>query len=434
MKQDGIVSVEGLESRALLAAPPAPLTTAPGLSSSPGPELVALTPTFTWQPSAGAARYGLYVRDPANGTVLYSKTDISGSATSFRIPSGPLKNFTSYSWNMRAWNSSNQQSGLSSLKYFQTDAPRVEGIDVSKWQLTINWTSVRNAGKQFAFIKATEASSIVDPNWATNRTNATNVGVINGFYHRARPLTSTAIAEADHFSNTILPYLKPGRMRPVLDLEEGHENGKTWLSAWAVDFLNRVEQQTGIRPLIYANTWYASTYFTTALNQWDIWIANWLRDPTDNPTTGIYPDWSFWQYTDSGTVSGISTAVDLDVFNGTREQLLRQFVIQPRKGDLNGDGSVNNQDIAGFVKLLTDPAGYQQQYPLVVPDMVADFNDDGIVNNQDIGGFVASLTGPRPTLGIQSRRLDLLPEKPVAPRLAGQVFSDIALSGRDVAS
>lgn len=432
MERPIVPAVEGLEPRALLAAPPTPLTNTPGLSASPGPELVALTPTFSWQASAGASRYGLYVRDPADGTVLYSKTDISGSSTSFRIPSGPLKNHRSYSWNMTAWNSSNQQSGLSSLKYFQTNAPRVEGIDVSKWQSTINWTSVRNAGKQFAFIKATEASSIVDPNWATNRTNATNAGVINGFYHRARPLTNSALAEADHFANTILPHLKPGRMRPVLDLEEGHENGKTWLSAWAVDFLNRVEQQTGIRPLIYANTWYASTYFTTTLNQWDIWIANWLRDPADNPPTGVFADWSFWQYTDSGSVPGITTAVDLNVFNGTREQLLRQFVIQPRKGDLNGDGLVNNQDLAGFVKLLTDPVGYQQQYPLFVPDMVADFSGDGAVNNQDIAGFTSLLTGARPAAVVPPRRADSPLTKTEAPSLIGRVFGDVAVASRGV--
>ena len=44
----------------------------------------------------------------------------------------------------------------------------VQGIDVSHWQGTVNWTSVRNSGKVFALCKATEGTTYTDPTFATN--------------------------------------------------------------------------------------------------------------------------------------------------------------------------------------------------------------------------------------------------------------------------
>jgi GH25 family lysozyme M1 (1,4-beta-N-acetylmuramidase) len=388
-------TLESLEPRRLFAAPPTPTPLLPGTEASPGPGLDTLTPTFSWQASAGATRYGLYVRDLSTNTLVVNRTDLA--TNSYRVPSGILKNQRAYRWNVTAWNASNQQSGISSLRHFESAAPRVNGIDVSRWQLSVNWPQVRAAGVEFVFMKATEATNHVDPNFAVNRAGAIANNVITGFYHRARPLTNTAVAEADHFVNTISPHLVYGRMRPVLDLEEGHENGKQWLSDWAVAFLDRVEQRTGVRPIVYMNTWYASTYTTTALRAWPLWIANYIRDPLDNPPTGVWPDWNVWQYTDSGRVNGIGTNVDLNVFNGTRPQLLQQLVIQPRKGDLNGDGVVNNQDIAAFTLALTDPAAYQQQHPLFSASVIGDLDSNGVLNNQDIAPFVASLTASRPT-------------------------------------
>jgi GH25 family lysozyme M1 (1,4-beta-N-acetylmuramidase) len=383
--------VETLEARQLFAAPAAPVPLTPGDTASPGGAITSLTPTFTWQASAGATRYGLYVRDLATNTLVVNVTNIT--TTSYRPASGVLLNNRAFRWNLSAFNAAGEQSAVSSLRYFQAAQPRVNGIDVSKWQNTINWTQVKAAGREFAFIKASEASNIVDPNFNTNRVNAVAAGVIVGFYHRVRPLTNDATAEADQFANTIGPYLVAGRMRPVMDFEDGFELGKAALSAWGQTFLNRLEARLGVRPIIYANTNYAANYFTTSLNAYDLWIANWGQAfPDGNPPTGIWPDWNFWQHSSTGTVSGIGTAVDLDVFGGTRAELVKQFVIQPRRGDLNGDGNLNNLDIAPFVTALTNPAAYAASYPLISADVVGDVNNDGALNNLDISAFVATLT------------------------------------------
>jgi hypothetical protein len=80
----------------------------------------------------------------------------------------------------------------------------------------------------------------------------------------------------------------------------------------------------------------------------------------------------------------------------TRHFGSRQFI----PGDLNGDGAVNNQDIAPFVLALTDPADYAAQHPAVPLLVVGDINGDGVVNNQDIAPFVALLTGGRAPAGV----------------------------------
>ena len=61
-------------------------------------------------------------------------------------------------------------------------------------------------------------------------------------------------------------------------------------------------------------------------------------------------------------------------------------------GDANGDGVLNNLDIASFVLALTNLPGYQAMFPDVDPDVVLDMNNDGRFDNLDIAAFVAALT------------------------------------------
>jgi hypothetical protein len=74
------------------------------------------------------------------------------------------------------------------------------------------------------------------------------------------------------------------------------------------------------------------------------------------------------------------------------------------KGDINFDGSINNQDIAPFVAALTGT-------PTANEEWVGDVDDDGVFNNQDIAPFVALLTGSRPLA-------DLLGDPEFAPLVA----------------
>jgi hypothetical protein len=83
-------------------------------------------------------------------------------------------------------------------------------------------------------------------------------------------------------------------------------------------------------------------------------------------------------------------------------------------GDMNNDNAVNNQDIAPFVLLLTNPDGYAAAYPNCDP-LAGDVNGDGVINNQDIAPFVALLTGPRPVGDAELRSLTRLERLGIRP-------------------
>jgi GH25 family lysozyme M1 (1,4-beta-N-acetylmuramidase) len=226
---------------------------------------------------------------------------------------------------------------------------RTPGLDTSHYQGTINWASVAAAGKKFVFQKVSEGTAYVDPTVGTNTSGARNNGVLAGVYHFAHPDTNTAASEAAHFISAAANYTKPGFLQPVLDLEDGASIGKAALSQWVNDWCGAVKNSIGVDPIIYCNTNYATNYLNSTVTQWPLWIANWSTsygDPNGAgaPPTGAGSVFSCWQYTSSGSVSGIAGNVDLDVFNGDLAQL-QKFVI-PGGGsiagtvfnDVNGNG------------------------------------------------------------------------------------------------
>jgi GH25 family lysozyme M1 (1,4-beta-N-acetylmuramidase) len=201
---------------------------------------------------------------------------------------------------------------------------RLEGIDVSHWQGTIDWGKVRGAGKKFAFIKASEHTSFVDDKYQTNRANAKSAGLKVGAYHFARPNlgTTDAYAEADHFIETA--DWTSGELRPVLDLEDTGGLSSSALQTWVKAFVQRVYAQTGVRAIIYVSPAFWSSKMGNsrwfADNGYDVlWIAHWTTASSPSVPAENWggKSWTFWQYTSSGSVSGISGRVDLDRFNGS---------------------------------------------------------------------------------------------------------------------
>lgn len=201
--------------------------------------------------------------------------------------------------------------------------PHLDGIDVSHWQNTIDWSAVAAAGNRFAFIKATERQTYDDPMYETNRAAAKAAGLRVGAYHFARPDTTTndAVIEADHFVDVAAP--RSGEIYPVLDLEVSGGLDTATLTQWVWDFLDEVKARTRLTVIIYTNPnfWRTSmgdsSEFATG-GYPGLWIAHWDAQSPDIPGN----DWgghgaTFWQYSNCGSVPGISGCVDLDRFKGT---------------------------------------------------------------------------------------------------------------------
>ena len=184
-------------------------------------------------------------------------------------------------------------------------------------QGTINWQNVANDNITFAYVKATEGKTYTDPKFYTNMNNGVNANVVMGAYHFARPDNNTASEDANNFINIASSYFGNGYLPPVLDIEEMGSYTFSQLSVWVQDWLTIVENQTGVRPIIYMNAYYASN-LNSSLNSYDLWIANFETSQTTPPSNlGNWNDWVVKQYSAVGDVYGISGNVDLDVFNGS---------------------------------------------------------------------------------------------------------------------
>src|SRR6187200_3269765 len=85
---------------------------------------------------------------------------------------------------------------------------RTPGIDVSRYQGTINWTSVRNSGIRFAFAQATRGLTSPNGNFTANMNNGKAAGVNMSPYHYAFPADSTPEVQADYYWSLAGPYIK----------------------------------------------------------------------------------------------------------------------------------------------------------------------------------------------------------------------------------
>ncbi len=207
----------------------------------------------------------------------------------------------------------------------------VQGIDVSHWQGAINWTSVRNAGIQFAWIKATEGTSYKDPRFNTNYPAAYHAGVIRGAYHFALPNVSGGAAQATYFATNGGGWSRDNLTLPgVLDIEHNpygamcYGLSTTQMRTWITDFYNAYKARTGRDVVIYTT----ASWWNTCTGNWTgmygkspLWVAHWTSNATPTLPSG-FPTWTVWQYTSTGSVSGVSGNVDRNKFNGSRDRLL----------------------------------------------------------------------------------------------------------------
>jgi len=152
---------------------------------------------------------------------------------------------------------------------------------------------------------------------------ARDAGLAVGSYHFANPdsATNDALNEARWFVQQAT--IESGDVVPVLDFEVSNGLSAAALTTWAQTWLAEVESATGVRPLIYTNPNFWSTSMANsdwfARNGYRLWVAHWTSAAQPGVPAGGWAGngWTFWQHSSTGTVPGVSGAVDLDRFNGS---------------------------------------------------------------------------------------------------------------------
>ena len=220
----------------------------------------------------------------------------------------------SFSW---YYSSAGDEAPNITYNEFGIDIPgsfQIHGIDVRKYQQNVQWKAVKDMKVNdvqlgFAFIKATQGTDRVDPNYALNWSQAKDASIARGAYHFYDPRLSGKF-QAKHFIKTVK--LEPGDLPPVLDIEviKGVSTQKLRkeLKVW----LKMVEDHYKIKPVIYSNAAFYDTYLGAGFDNYPLWVAHY-KEPVQ---PRIKRSWDFWQHSDKGRVNGIAAAVDFNVFNG----------------------------------------------------------------------------------------------------------------------
>lgn len=194
----------------------------------------------------------------------------------------------------------------------------VSCIDISHWQGFPDFEQVAADGVVGCIMKATEGTSYIDPNRATNFVNANKAGIACCTYHWIKP-GGNAADQMDFYLSVVDP-VQGERM--VIDYEENGctlDDLKEAVSALKADGRDLqvtvysghlLKEQLGSKndQFLRENT--------------DLWLAQYTSG-TPSWSSGTYDHWTLWQYSESGEIDGIDdTAVDLNNFNGNDEALV----------------------------------------------------------------------------------------------------------------
>ena len=194
------------------------------------------------------------------------------------------------------------------------------GIDASHYQGAVDWNAVRNSGVNFAILKIGEYSEskhtfFLDAKFNEYYDACKRNGIAVGGYIYSYEFNAE---EASHEAQACLNAIqgKSFEMPIFLDIEDkiiknAILSGKTTVenvTNGAVTFCNMMNSH-GYQAGVYAD----KTFFTRYLNagileQYNIWLAHWTSASSSN-----YPGrYDLWQYTDAGSIPGISGPVDLN--------------------------------------------------------------------------------------------------------------------------
>jgi len=200
----------------------------------------------------------------------------------------------------------------------------IHGIDVSKYQNVIDWSSVKEMKVNdiqvvFVFIKATEGLGNEDAFFQRNWRKAKMAGVIRGAYHFFLA-TKSGKEQAENFINSV--DIGPGDLPPVLDIEQSYGVSSDKLRERVKEWMETVQNYYGIMPIIYTNVEFYKQYLKDDFDRYPLWVAHYLQK--ERPR--IYRDWSFWQHSEGGRVNGIVTKVDFNVFNGDSAEFKKLLV------------------------------------------------------------------------------------------------------------
>ena len=213
--------------------------------------------------------------------------------------------------------------GYIRINYPSFDEYPVQGIDVSHHQQKIDWEKLDRQIVQFAFVKATEGGNHKDSLFQHNWREAIRNNIPVAAYH-----FFTFCKEGEEQARNYIHYVPRDSidLPPVIDLEYGgncqEENRKEDLISEIANYLSIIEDHYKRKVIIYTTNEFYKNYLINQFPDNPIWI----RDIISSPDLPDGRNWTFWQYTNRGRLEGIHTAVDLNAYNGSKEDFEKLMI------------------------------------------------------------------------------------------------------------
>lgn len=211
----------------------------------------------------------------------------------------------------------------SDITTFQSFQPREKagetirpGVDVSEWQGTIDWGKVADAGVEFVFIRGAlrftgSGKLATDPKFVKNIEGAQAAGLKVGVYIYSQAITvAEGIEEAEYLMDVVDGY--DIDLPLVIDYEYLGTSGRLYNADLSrregtdicLAFCETVEA-AGYDSMVYANaSMLNDDLYRDELPR--VWLAHYITK------TSYSGDYEYWQCSQSGSVSGIGGAVDLN--------------------------------------------------------------------------------------------------------------------------
>lgn len=180
------------------------------------------------------------------------------------------------------------------------------GIDVSHHSGVVDWHTVANEGYAFAVVKASEGVDTPDPRFEENWRGAAEAGLIRGAYH-FYVTEDDPRAQADLFLSTA--ELGAGDLAPVVDIELiGHGTQQPELPEELRRFLEILETQTGVTPILYTPPDFWDAHFHESFRRYPLWVAEYGVEAPKLPEG--WTGWVLWQFEGDADVPGVEKGAD----------------------------------------------------------------------------------------------------------------------------
>lgn len=211
--------------------------------------------------------------------------------------------------------------------YLESATALAKGVDVSKWNGTVDFSELKRLGISFVILKAGSTISGVDPMFEANYKAARAAGLdIGAYYYTYAKTLGGAIADADACANMLEG--KKFEYPIYFDLEDPSLEGldKELLTSMCEAFIGRMQEKGWFCGIYINQNWLSNHLYADRITAYfDIWYARWTVSGEPSWMESFGQKTGLWQYTDSGTLGSHECKFDMNIAYKNYPEIIKKY-------------------------------------------------------------------------------------------------------------